>query len=757
MEYSILKNKNYVIVSKWAYPYGGGEAFLYTTMEWASKLGMNVYWIAFTDGQNKNFNEFIFEEHKYGNILKIPGGFSEKVLIDWLRLLNPDIVHHQGHLRKLFFNACDTLRIPFMSGFHFWHGAIILDSVKKNIDIIENCKSHKTDPELEYMLTQKGATLYTVTPFVAQCIDAVTGHSITDYIYSSSSYEATRIPEMDITCNKFVTLINIHYLKGGELFLYLIENCRNISFMGVKTEHMSEDLDEKIKAAMEKRNNENNGTQCLLLDRVENTKVIYQQTKILLAPSMVDETFCRVVNEAMMNGIPVISTGQGNIKYLMQNSGYLIPYNDKEQYVNTLQHLYTNDTLLKEQSEKTLKDYENFSEEKASMLFRDLTKKVLLNSKIMNVMIFTPWCDQGLGIQSRTYAKLLQKQGYNVAIFAIKPYNANSCIELQKDPTEWAIDNIYYSPNDREHVDDYEIIDFVKNYNIGKCLLPETCWFRVFEIAKLFNKINVKCYAIPNIEIVRKDEIFKHRYFHKILCNNHLCEKIFNDFGITNTEYIGYALYDPKNNIRLKKKKKEDKINFVFIGGMNAFSRKHILSTCEAFSKVWNIHKNINLTCTVQKTNLLEAEDKDKLNEYLEHPAFTFIQSHLSYTDIIDLYYNSHISIQVSKHEGLGIGFYESLATGTPVITLDTQPHNEIIINDVNGWTIPCFYKTMADNKDPLFESAYFDPNVLAKKICEIIDNFDKSYFPLTDKLMIDYVDRLHINNFKPVFFNSIN
>ena len=55
-----------------------------------------------------------------------------------------------------------------------------------------------------------------------------------------------------------------------------------------------------------------------------------------------------------------------------------------------------------------------------------------------------------------------------------------------------------------------EIMNFVIKCNIGKCLIPETCWFRIFEIARLLNESNVKCYAIPNIEIVRKDELYKH-------------------------------------------------------------------------------------------------------------------------------------------------------------------------------------------------------------------------------------------------------
>ena len=121
-------------------------------------------------------------------------------------------------------------------------------------------------------------------------------------------------------------------------------------------------------------------------------------------------------------------------------------------------------------------------------------------SKELNIMIYCPWCDQGLGIQSRNYYYLLKNNGYNVYIFSYEPYNAKSAQELQKNPNEWNICPVYYSKNNRETVKNTELNDFIIENNIGKCLIPETCWFRIFEIAKYMRDQNVKCYAIPNIE-----------------------------------------------------------------------------------------------------------------------------------------------------------------------------------------------------------------------------------------------------------------
>ena len=137
-DYNILCDKIQVIVTKWAFPFGGGEEFLYQTMEWAYRVGIKSYWLCFTDSNNKNFEELLVEQHEYGIIIKIPDGFTEDKLLLWLKLLKPDIVQHQGHLRMNFYAPCEKLRIEFMSGFHFWSGGIVLNPIYKNIDIIDH-------------------------------------------------------------------------------------------------------------------------------------------------------------------------------------------------------------------------------------------------------------------------------------------------------------------------------------------------------------------------------------------------------------------------------------------------------------------------------------------------------------------------------------------------------------------------------------------------------------------------------------------
>jgi len=759
--------RTFLVISFWGYPFGGGEEYLYQTAIWARKHGMNSYWLCFSNADNKAYNELSIEYIDCFTIIKVPDGFNITTLYNWVKLINPDIVHHQGHMRKEIHDVCASLRIHMITGIHFWSGVLILNESCSNVNIYQNYEKHKTHPDFLELYNSKFCTFYSVSKFVSECVKKITDKEIEYLSYSGSTKSKYFVENNDPVKNRYVTIINIHKMKGGELLLFLLQELKKIPFLIVRTEYQSEQLDKQIEDLVKTRNMDGSSAKSLFLNRTNDVKSLYSQTKIFLAPSIVDETFCRTVNEAMMNGIPVITTGQGNIKYLVENAGIILPLTidsitnsinktDMIKWKNAINELYNNKTKMKEISIATRIKYNEYSENVCETMFMKVVTDSIVKSKEYNIMIIAPWCDQGLGIQSRNYYRILNSAKYNVHVFSLKPYIANSAIELQKDPNEWIVDRIYYSPNDREHVKDTELLEFVRNYNIGKCIIPETCWFRVFEIAKLLRDNNVKAYAVPNIEIVRKDEIVKHKYFYKILCNNTLCYDIFGKHGITNIKYIGYGLSDRYVKFKDKDDIDGNFLKFLFIGGMNAFSRKHILEICEGFTRAYEKNTQIRMTCTVQKINLLEMDDINSLSKYINHPGIDFVQNHLKYNDIINMYYNHHVSIQVSKHEGLGLGFYESLATGTPILSLDTPPHNEIVKNGINGWLIPCHYKKMTDNPNSFIESAYFDPNILCNKILEIYNNKD-TLPSLCETLHNDYINRLSIDIFETQFINSLN
>jgi glycosyltransferase involved in cell wall biosynthesis len=77
----------------------------------------------------------------------------------------------------------------------------------------------------------------------------------------------------------------------------------------------------------------------------------------------------------------------------------------------------------------------------------------------------------------------------------------------------------------------------------------------------------------------------------------------------------------------------------------------------------------------------------------------------------------------MGSHEGLGLGFYESLYCGTPILTIDWTPNNEIIKDNINGWLIDSTFSDIYDNDNSLINKAIISENLLKEKIIEILTN----------------------------------
>lgn len=682
--------KKYCIITLWSYPFGGGEKYMYDTLKWSKELGYKNYWISFMKANQEVYQDTIIENNDLCTFIKIENGFDTKSLLYWLKFIRPDIIHHQGHMRNEILKITTELRIQTITGYHFWNGFL---NIKNNVNIKnQNCS---ISDDFIKLSKNKFVSQYVVSDFMRDLVKHVLPNTRVLY---PIPLEEDNIGKKNK--REYITQVNIHKMKGGEVLLNLIKHNPEEKFICIRTEFLSESLDKEIKKLL----NEDS----LFLPYQTDMSVIYSKTKLLLIPSLVDETFCRTAIEGMMNGIPIITTGNGNLSYLLKDCGIIEP--DLTKWNDIITNL--DQDKLNELSSKSLEVYnELYNENMHRHIFQKYLKSHYDKGKRNNIMIMVPWCDQGLGIQGRNYMNVLLKHGYEVFIFSYKPYNAKSALDLQNNQNEWIFENVYYSNNDREHITDKEIEEFIKTNNIGKCIIPETCWFRIFEIGKLLRKLDVKTFAIPNIEIVRRSELAKHTNFDRILCNNKLCQNVFEKYGFKNTSFIGYSLTGDFNK-QIKKKNKI--IKFLCIGGMNAFTRKNVYEVCQSFMIALEKNQNIELTVTVQKYY------DERMTQFENNPNIIIINKALAYDEINKLYLDTDIVVHVSKHEGLGIGFYEALKYNKPIITLNTEPHNEIV-NKTNGWYVNCKKVPMTDNPESFIESAIFNPKELGNLIVDIV------------------------------------
>lgn len=775
----------YVIVSKWGYPYGGGEEFLLDSIKYAAKgLGMHTIWLCYTDARNEPYASFDVmdvndarggtraAERRRGVmtlIVRVNGGFSERSVYCWLRLLRPAFVHHQGALKIEVETVCRLLRIPIMNGFHFWHGLIEMHPTYSNVRMIEHARDHKPDKHLQERMECEYDLVYVASQYMVDVAEAVCGKDVAERLWvlpPLSGVDKCHVDDDRLTGDDaplwsgddgkahYITFINVHESKGGRLLLYLLQEMPDVPFLGVRTDTYRTPFDDELDRAFDAH------TRARLIGRVEDVRRIYRRSRILIQASEVDETFCRVLVEACASGVPTLCSDYGNIPYLIVSDEakrlMVVPSSETraetyQAWKARLSGLLGNAQTVEQISRVARRNYTLLSERlMPQQTFCNAVHHMLqrVRAKPQHVALLTPWCDQGLGIQNRNYAYLLRRSGYEVFVFAFLPYTRT---KHQAEPREWMLPGVtvYESRNVREEVTLGELVEFVVKYRIDAAIIAESCWDRVFSMAAELRSLGVRTYAVPNIEIVRRDEIEKHRVFHRILLNNNKCGDVMRAHGVEaeRLHYVGYSIEPPIEGsflheqrqsaaaaggdkarglpgLRLdlpfftsRSQRKQREIRFLILGGMNAVFRKYVDVVVTAFIEAQlQLFREpqprdgvaMKLLATSQKSDdrlkplvariesngMLAASDGafdtnlfSRGNGENPYDTVKLLVWHLSADTVEHLYQWCDVVIQVSKHEGLGIGFFEAQERYKPVLTINVPPHNEIVTEEY-GWIL---------------------------------------------------------------------
>lgn len=122
-----------------------------------------------------------------------------------------------------------------------------------------------------------------------------------------------------------ITLVNPCQFKGISIFIELAKKIPNFEFAGVPTwGTTSED-----KISLQKLSN------VRLLEPSSDFDLILSQTRILLVPSLWLENIPMTITEAMLRGIPVISSNVGGIEEVNLGTGFMLPVQPIEQVTDS--------------------------------------------------------------------------------------------------------------------------------------------------------------------------------------------------------------------------------------------------------------------------------------------------------------------------------------------------------------------------------------------------------------------------------------
>lgn len=143
-----------------------------------------------------------------------------------------------------------------------------------------------------------------------------------------------------------VTMINPHHKKGGNLAIEIARRCPEIPFCLVEAWELQSD---HRKALLEQVNDLKNVT---LRPRTDDMTSVYRHAKILLAPSICEEAWGRVVSEAHVSGIPVVASNRGGLPEALGAGGVVLdPVGPVEEWVRVVKRLWSDADYYRQKSE----------------------------------------------------------------------------------------------------------------------------------------------------------------------------------------------------------------------------------------------------------------------------------------------------------------------------------------------------------------------------------------------------------------------
>lgn len=705
------KSLQLVLISPFCYPFGGGEAYLLDSARWIQQEKgepLTVLWFGKRrvyprpDAAVKTSHPDVWRWELPNLTVFCVDGMPPDRLMEFMELFPPSphaIAHIQGVPDEGWVQGMAAYGCHVVFGFHFWTGAVEREH-----------RPWKLSPFIQ-SLSAHTPRIYVVSEYMRDVLKSVGYNGPLSICYNAPSPSA-RAPSPYDPARKWILFVDP--TKNPMVLDAFVQRTKlPVCVVGCSVNELT-----RIARLVPKR------PDLELHGFVSNMGDYYARARLVCSFSPADETFSRVTLEAMTNGVPILTYGHGFVRQLLGDTVALADTHGSTVSLITSWYHKSPKELCEISAAMKARADTNFSEAVAKAQFLKVLRvpdtPPTAPSTKKRYAIVCPWADQGLGIQARHYVQLLERYRpeWEASIFSFVPYFAatskdaekragiTDCMRYQCDPAEWVHPRVYYSPNIREGITAEEIRTFIHSYHPQVVLIPEVEKEGVFFIARTFRRLGgCKVYAIPNIEICRESELSQYpKAFHACFCNNEFSKRILAThmpkgyplpllrfaMPLAFSELPNPVFDAPDPALRTP-------LRFLHLSGNNGVTRKYTAKICEAFAAV---AKRVKDRYAIELTIVTQASVPEAIKWVEECPFIHHTNCAIPYRDVQAIYGKHHIVIHTSKEEGLGLGFYEALAHGCPVISLKGLFYPEIVRPGVNGWLVPA--KPLEQGEDRL-------------------------------------------------------
>ena len=339
------KQKKVLFLGRFLNPsLGGAEFFILAVLKYLQKLGYDCSGVCYADPATEK--RFTKSEKIIWDGIPV---YREPIMstVDISRIMDehsPDLVITHSFDAPIIVSLAKQKGIKTILGVHFWRN--ICGVKDRFFNMLERPMETVEVYHHLHHVFEDADQVYVNSEFMKQAVKRYTGKEIENKIHPMLDMD--RVVSKKERDPKYILLVNSDIGKGGGLFAKIASAMPNYDFLclglGAEIIPQNVEINKKIKGIPNIK----------ILEKTDNVADVYRQAKILLAPSLVDETFSMVALEAMANGVPVLASPNGNFPYLVKGGGMILPTEDINHWIQAIESLYSNKDSYNTLSENAL-------------------------------------------------------------------------------------------------------------------------------------------------------------------------------------------------------------------------------------------------------------------------------------------------------------------------------------------------------------------------------------------------------------------